>query len=241
MSRSSSDTPTAPTGAEGTTPPDASVAPDGIDPDGVDRDTPTDPTGEIPPPSESERGGTIPSPPMDSEEELALRWGGGVQLVDQPTGIAVLGSVSGGFDGEVVAEREGMTQGVAISAARAVLEKWQGSLLDVDGDELEKQVCDEARPQLVALGFSGELVFDGLELAPASQQALQAALATDAPLQPGAVVSVRWSDGVVYQATLVQVGEGQMLVTFPNGQQHWVSMEAVTPMAPPVRPSGRGQ
>jgi hypothetical protein len=46
---------------------------------------------------------------------------------------------------------------------------------------------------------------------------------------PGARVNVTWSNGQRYPATVSQVSGTQCLVVFPDGQQHWVEMQYVTP------------
>jgi hypothetical protein len=45
---------------------------------------------------------------------------------------------------------------------------------------------------------------------------------------PGALVLVHWSDGNRYPGTVLQVAGTQLLVSFPNGQQHWVEMKYVS-------------
>jgi hypothetical protein len=45
---------------------------------------------------------------------------------------------------------------------------------------------------------------------------------------PGALVLVHWSDGNRYPGTVLQVAGGRVLVSFPNGQQHWVDMKYVS-------------
>jgi len=45
---------------------------------------------------------------------------------------------------------------------------------------------------------------------------------------PGALVLVHWSDGNRYPGTVLQVVGSQLLVSFPNGQQHWVDMKYVS-------------
>lgn len=44
---------------------------------------------------------------------------------------------------------------------------------------------------------------------------------------PGMQVMVQWSDGNRYPAAVMQVGGGQVLVSFQNGQQMWVPESAV--------------
>jgi hypothetical protein len=46
---------------------------------------------------------------------------------------------------------------------------------------------------------------------------------------PGARVNVTWSNGQRYPATVSQVSGSQVLVIFPDGQQHWVEMQYLTP------------
>lgn len=46
---------------------------------------------------------------------------------------------------------------------------------------------------------------------------------------PGARVNVTWSNGQRYPATVHQVSGTQCLVVFPDGQQHWVEMQYLTP------------
>lgn len=46
---------------------------------------------------------------------------------------------------------------------------------------------------------------------------------------PGSRVQVTWSNGQRYPGTVQQVGGSQCLVMFPDGQQHWVEMQYVTP------------
>lgn len=45
---------------------------------------------------------------------------------------------------------------------------------------------------------------------------------------PGALVLVHWSDGNRYPGTVLQVAGTQVLVSFPNGQQHWVDTKYVS-------------
>lgn len=45
---------------------------------------------------------------------------------------------------------------------------------------------------------------------------------------PGALVLVHWSDGNRYPGTVLQIAGTQLLVSFPNGQQHWVDMKYVS-------------
>jgi hypothetical protein len=45
---------------------------------------------------------------------------------------------------------------------------------------------------------------------------------------PGALVLVHWSDGNRYPGTVLQVAGAQILVSFPNGQQHWVDAKYVS-------------
>jgi hypothetical protein len=45
---------------------------------------------------------------------------------------------------------------------------------------------------------------------------------------PGMAVNVRWPDGNQYPGQVTQVGGGQVLVAFSNGQQQWVPANAVT-------------
>ncbi len=46
---------------------------------------------------------------------------------------------------------------------------------------------------------------------------------------PGARVQVTWSNGARYPATVSQVSGTQCLVVFPDGQQHWVEMQYLSP------------
>lgn len=46
---------------------------------------------------------------------------------------------------------------------------------------------------------------------------------------PGARVNVTWSNGQRYPATVSQVSGPRCLVVFPDGQQHWVDMQYLTP------------
>jgi hypothetical protein len=46
---------------------------------------------------------------------------------------------------------------------------------------------------------------------------------------PGARVQVTWSNGQRYPATVSQVSGAQCLVVFPDGQQHWVEMQYLSP------------
>ena len=46
---------------------------------------------------------------------------------------------------------------------------------------------------------------------------------------PGSRVQVTWSNGQRYQATVSQVSGTQCLVVFPDGQQHWVEMQYLSP------------
>lgn len=59
--------------------------------------------------------------------------------------------------------------------------------------------------------------------APAVAPALPSAIAV------GAAVLVMWSDGNRYPATVMQLAQGQYLIAFPNGQQHWLAAQWVTP------------
>ena len=45
---------------------------------------------------------------------------------------------------------------------------------------------------------------------------------------PGALVLVHWSDGNRYPGTVLQSAGTQLLVSFPNGQQHWVDVKYVS-------------
>jgi hypothetical protein len=45
---------------------------------------------------------------------------------------------------------------------------------------------------------------------------------------PGAMVLVHWSNGQRYPGTVLQVSGPQVLVAFPNGQQHWVDSQYVS-------------
>jgi hypothetical protein len=46
---------------------------------------------------------------------------------------------------------------------------------------------------------------------------------------PGSRVHVTWSNGQRYPATVGQVSGTQCLVVFPDGQQHWVEMQFLSP------------
>jgi len=46
---------------------------------------------------------------------------------------------------------------------------------------------------------------------------------------PGTRVQVTWSNGHRYPATVSQVSGSQCLVVFPDGQQHWVEMQYISP------------
>ncbi len=46
---------------------------------------------------------------------------------------------------------------------------------------------------------------------------------------PGSRVHVTWSNGQRYPATINQVSGTQCLVVFPDGQQHWVEMQYISP------------
>lgn len=46
---------------------------------------------------------------------------------------------------------------------------------------------------------------------------------------PGARVQVTWSNGQRYPATVSQVSGSQCLVVFPDGQQHWVDAQYLSP------------
>lgn len=46
---------------------------------------------------------------------------------------------------------------------------------------------------------------------------------------PGSRVQVTWSNGQRYPATVSQVSGSQCLVVFPDGQQHWVDMQYLSP------------
>jgi hypothetical protein len=39
---------------------------------------------------------------------------------------------------------------------------------------------------------------------------------------------VHWADGNRYPGTVLQVAGTQLLVSFPNGQQHWVDLKYVS-------------
>ena len=49
------------------------------------------------------------------------------------------------------------------------------------------------------------------------------------PNAPGSRVQVTWSNGQRYPATVSQVSGSQCLVVFPDGQQHWVEMQYLSP------------
>jgi len=48
------------------------------------------------------------------------------------------------------------------------------------------------------------------------------------PFPPGTMVLVHWSDGNRYPGTVLQASGAQLLVAFPNGQQHWVDVRYVS-------------
>jgi len=48
------------------------------------------------------------------------------------------------------------------------------------------------------------------------------------PYMPGVMVLVQWSNGQRYAGTVLQTSGSQVLVTFPNGQQHWVDVKYVS-------------
>lgn len=48
------------------------------------------------------------------------------------------------------------------------------------------------------------------------------------PYMPGTMVLVHWSNGNRYPGTILQVSGAQVLVAFPNGQQHWVDVRYVS-------------
>ncbi len=48
------------------------------------------------------------------------------------------------------------------------------------------------------------------------------------PFPPGTMVLVHWSNGNRYPGTVLQASGGQLLVAFPNGQQHWVDVRYVS-------------
>ena len=48
------------------------------------------------------------------------------------------------------------------------------------------------------------------------------------PFVPGAMVLVHWSNGNRYPGTVLQASGAQVLVAFPNGQQHWVDVRYVS-------------
>jgi hypothetical protein len=48
------------------------------------------------------------------------------------------------------------------------------------------------------------------------------------PYTPGVMVLVQWSNGNRYAGTVLQTSGSQVLVTFPNGQQHWVDVKYVS-------------
>jgi hypothetical protein len=49
-----------------------------------------------------------------------------------------------------------------------------------------------------------------------------------APMAPGTMVLVYWSNGNRYPGTVLRAAGTQVLVAFPNGQQHWVDMQYVS-------------
>jgi hypothetical protein len=48
------------------------------------------------------------------------------------------------------------------------------------------------------------------------------------PYTPGVMVLVQWSNGNRYAGTVLQTSGSQVLVTFPNGQQHWVDVKYIS-------------
>jgi hypothetical protein len=46
---------------------------------------------------------------------------------------------------------------------------------------------------------------------------------------PGSRVQVTWSNGQRYPATVSQVQGSQCLVVFPDGQQHWIDVQFISP------------
>ena len=64
--------------------------------------------------------------------------------------------------------------------------------------------------------------------APAPQQP-QAGYPYPFSYAPGTRVHVTWSNGQRYPATVSQVTGAQCLVVFPDGQQHWVEMQYLSP------------
>jgi len=48
-------------------------------------------------------------------------------------------------------------------------------------------------------------------------------------LIPGRAVKVQWNDGNQYPATIMQVGQGQAQIVFPDGRQMWVENKFLTP------------
>ena len=48
------------------------------------------------------------------------------------------------------------------------------------------------------------------------------------PVVPGARVTVTWSNGQRYPATVNQINGSRCLVVFPDGQQHWVESQFVS-------------
>lgn len=79
-------------------------------------------------------------------------------------------------------------------------------------------------PSLAARGAAGSVV-NGIAVNP------QAAAAPQAPAGPsvGARVLVQWSDGNRYPGQVAQAGDGQYLIAFGNGQQHWVPLPYLSP------------
>jgi hypothetical protein len=47
------------------------------------------------------------------------------------------------------------------------------------------------------------------------------------PYMPGSMVLVHWSNGQRYPGTVLSLAGSQVLVAFPNGQQHWVDVQYV--------------
>ncbi len=74
----------------------------------------------------------------------------------------------------------------------------------------------------------------GVMGSPAVQGAMQLggamnALVGGSPLMPGRRVMVRWSDGKQYPGTIMQMHGAQAQIVFPDGSQHWIETQHLTP------------
>lgn len=69
----------------------------------------------------------------------------------------------------------------------------------------------------------------GTPAAPAAPPAAAHGYGGFAGYAPGARVNVTWSNGQRYPATVSQISGTQCLVIFPDGQQHWVEMQYLSP------------